>query len=439
MKTAIKLVLIYFVMQILAALLVMPFAMLYSYAVSGTIDAASVIALAPSMLLGFVGMGGYLWKKGYLKDDGRIWSPVSVAYLGWSIIIGLSTIFLIDFVMSRLSFLPDWMGATFDVLQSGWLGIICISVLGPVLEEMLFRGAITKVLLQRYSPVKAIILSALVFGIFHINPAQVAGAILSGGLFAWLYYKTGSLVPGILIHILNNSLSVFLSLHYPDVKYTSDLLGEPAYWCCLAVAAVLFGYYFIVGVKAGVEAGIDGNASEASQKKLMNMKYISLLPEHLSGLGDNGLFQDSIYNERSGEYVPVSFNSMMVSVDTESTTLEQTAFTLLNFLHIVICVWSIVLFVRLVISINRSDIFNWKNVHRLRLLGAALIISFCTALLPAYLTFRSVGNVFSVHGYELHLSDTVNTTTLVLGISTLIVAEVFAIGLKMKEEQDLTI
>lgn len=87
---------------------------------------------------------------------------------------------------------------------------------------------------------KAIILSALVFGIFHINPAQVAGAILSGGLFAWLYYKTGSLVPGILIHILNNSLSVFLSLHYPDVKYTSDLLGEPAYWSCLAVAAVLF-------------------------------------------------------------------------------------------------------------------------------------------------------------------------------------------------------
>lgn len=122
MKTAIKLVLIYFVMQILAALLVMPFAMLYSYAVSGTIDAASVIALAPSMLLGFVGMGGYLWKKGYLKDDGRIWSPVSVAYLGWSIIIGLSTIFLIDFVMSRLSFLPDWMGATFDVLQSGLAG-----------------------------------------------------------------------------------------------------------------------------------------------------------------------------------------------------------------------------------------------------------------------------------------------------------------------------
>lgn len=240
MKTAIKLVLIYLVMQVLAALIVAPFGMLYSYMVSGTTDDAGTVALAPSMLLGFVGMGGYLWKKGYLKGDRRMWSPVSVPYLGWSLVIGFSAIFLIDFVMSGLSFLPDWLGDTFGVLQSGWLGIVCISVLGPVLEEMLFRGAITKVLLQRYTPVKAILLSALIFGIFHINPVQVVGAALSGILFAWLYYKTGSIVPGILVHILNNSLSVFLNLHYQDVKYTSDLFGDPVYyWISVAAAALL--------------------------------------------------------------------------------------------------------------------------------------------------------------------------------------------------------
>ena len=106
---------------------------------------------------------------------------------------------------------------------------------------------------------------------------------------------------------------------------------------CVIVVLVLSysvfetGYYFVVGVKAGVEAGIDGNASEASQKELMNMKYISLLPEHLSGLGENGFFQDSVYNERSGEYVPVSFNSMVVSVDTESATLESGCFYFVEF------------------------------------------------------------------------------------------------------------
>ena len=205
---------------------------------------------------------------------------------------------------------------------------------------------------------------------------------------------------------------------------------------CVIVVLVLSysifetAYYFVVGVKAGLEAGIESDTSAENQRELINMKYISLLPEHLSATGENGFFQDSVYNEKSGKYVPV---------DTKSAAWSQVTFTLLNLAHICICVWAIILFVRLVVSINKSDIFNWRNVRRLRFLGLALIISFCTEVLPAYLTYRNVGEVFSVRGYELGLSDMVNTTTLVLGISTLIVAEVFAIGLKMKEEQELTI
>ena len=57
----------------------------------------------------------------------------------------------------------------------------------------------------------------------------------------------------------------------------------------------------------------------------------------------------------------------------------------------------------------------------------------------SYLDFIGIDTVFSLHGYELSLSELVSTTTLVLGLCSLIVGEVFAIGLKMKEEQDLTI
>jgi hypothetical protein len=35
-------------------------------------------------------------------------------------------------------------------------------------------------------------------------------------------------------------------LHYPDVEYTSDLLGEPAYWICLVGAVVLFAVSYRV-------------------------------------------------------------------------------------------------------------------------------------------------------------------------------------------------
>ncbi|MCI1646941.1 MAG: CPBP family intramembrane metalloprotease [Bacteroides sp.] len=240
MKVAIKLVLIYLLMQILGMLVVTPFAMLYSFMEYGDIQRMAEFSLTPSLLAGFLLMGAYLWKQGYLSGDKQMYSFIGIPYLGWSVVACISAIFLVDFITSRLSFLPDWMNNTFNILQSGWFGIVCIAVLGPVLEELLFRGAITKVLLQRYSPMKAIIFSALIFGISHINPAQVVGACLVGLLLGWLYYKSGSVVPGIIIHILNNSLSVYLSMKYPDVDYISDVMGQPLYLISLVASVILF-------------------------------------------------------------------------------------------------------------------------------------------------------------------------------------------------------
>lgn len=130
---------------------------------------------------------------------------------------------------------------------------------------------------------------------------------------------------------------------------------------------------------------------------------------------------------------------MMVSIDDHPALWEQIASKLLTFLQIGVYIWAIVLFVRLIISINKSDIFNWKNVRRLRRLGLALIISFCCSFSVAYITLYNVSEVFSLRGYTLELSGIISATMLVLGLCSLIVGEVFAIGLKMKEEQDLTI
>lgn len=239
MKTAIKLTLIYLAMQVLGALAASPFTMIYAYVKYGNVEAADKITLAPTLLAGFIFMTIYLWRAGYLTGDKRLYAPVSVSYLSWSFVMGLSMIFLIDFLMSQLSFIPDWLSDTFNILQSGWLGIICVAVLGPILEELLFRGAITKVLLKKYKPVTAIVISGLIFGIFHMNPAQIVGATLIGFILGWMYYRTRSLLPCILIHILNNSLSVFLSFKYPEVEYTSELIGKPVYLVCLVLAVLL--------------------------------------------------------------------------------------------------------------------------------------------------------------------------------------------------------
>lgn len=243
MKTSIKLILIYFLMQLLGALTAGPLAVLYVYVTTGGLDAAraQTLSLAPALLLGMVYMTLFLWKAGYLANDGRQYASTGARGLLWSLLAGVSAMFLSDEVVSCLTFLPDWMKQTFDVLQSGWLGIACVAVLGPILEELLFRGAVTKVLLQKYRPTTAILISGLLFGLFHINPAQVVSASLIGFLLAWLYWRTRSVVPGILIHILNNGFSVYLSLHYPGVENLNELVGTEALIACIVGAVVVLG------------------------------------------------------------------------------------------------------------------------------------------------------------------------------------------------------
>ncbi|MCD7899721.1 MAG: CPBP family intramembrane metalloprotease [Bacteroides sp.] len=249
MKTSIKLVLLYFAFQTAGAILAMFGGVVYLMVTQQpvSVEALQNHSLAPALFLGIVLMAFYLWKAGYISKEKVTWSPISASYLMFSVVFYAAFLFLIEFILSLMPWLPDLMEQSFADLQSNWLGIACITLLGPILEELLFRGAITKALLQTYNPGKAIILSALIFGIFHINPAQVVSAGLIGVVLAWIYYKTASLIPCILLHVLNNSLSVFLSTKYPEMEYFSESLGSVQYAIVLAVAlGICIGIYWIM-------------------------------------------------------------------------------------------------------------------------------------------------------------------------------------------------
>ncbi len=57
---------------------------------------------------------------------------------------------------------------------------------------------------------KAIFWSALLFGIFHLNPLQFPGAFIYGCIFGYLFILTGSVLPGIILHSAVNFLPVLL-------------------------------------------------------------------------------------------------------------------------------------------------------------------------------------------------------------------------------------
>ncbi|MEC4672523.1 MAG: CPBP family intramembrane glutamic endopeptidase, partial [Nitrospirota bacterium] len=106
----------------------------------------------------------------------------------------------------------DWFdsmlveGTIFQVLAS----LFSYTILAPVLEELVFRGVLFASLRRRFSANISIILSAIPFALAHGYGTLGSLTIFwSGILWAWAYEKTGSLVPGILAHALNNGL-VFL-------------------------------------------------------------------------------------------------------------------------------------------------------------------------------------------------------------------------------------
>lgn len=241
MRTAIKLILLYFlIQQIIAPILIMIPGVIYLLVTQGKLDneVLTRTIMIPAQWAGVIMMTIYLWKAGYISKEKVTWSPVSASYLALSVPTILSCGLIVSALMEQLSWIPNILEQTFDILQSGWGGILAIAIVGPVLEELLFRGAITKTLLKQYSPTKAILISALIFGVIHINPAQIIPAFLIGILFAWIYYKTASLIPCILMHILNNSLSVYLNIKYPNVDYINDLIGNTA--CMIAIIVAVF-------------------------------------------------------------------------------------------------------------------------------------------------------------------------------------------------------
>jgi len=83
-------------------------------------------------------------------------------------------------------------------------------IIVPITEEIFFRGIILAGLLKNHKSSKAIILSAVIFGLVHIYPSHIISAMLGGILIGWVYWKTNSLIPGIILHCLNN-LMAFIS------------------------------------------------------------------------------------------------------------------------------------------------------------------------------------------------------------------------------------
>ena len=89
---------------------------------------------------------------------------------------------------------------------------------------------------------------------------------------------------------------------------------------------------------------------------------------------------------------------------------------------------SFISFIRFILNVNRNQVFVWENVNLLRLTACGLMILAAVAACDEFYTGCSFIEVYD-HFFDAFL----------FGVFNLIIAEVFAVGLKLQEEQNLTI
>jgi len=140
--------------------------------------------------------------------------------------------------------LPNMMEAEFGMIMKERLGYFVVGLLAPLAEELVFRGAILRALLRwDKNAWVGIAISAVLFAIIHMNPAQMPHAFLVGLLLGWMYYRTDSIVPGVVFHWVNNSVAYVLYNLYPDPSLKLvDILGgqQQSVWMALGFSLLIF-------------------------------------------------------------------------------------------------------------------------------------------------------------------------------------------------------
>jgi membrane protease YdiL (CAAX protease family) len=116
------------------------------------------------------------------------------------------------------------------------LGIILIC---PIIEELFFRGLILKNFLKKYSPVYAILLSSLLFGIYHLSFDNLISHVFVGILFGILYFKTNSLIIVVLAHMIWNTFSLLI-YEFVELDLASSILNLFIY-----ITAFIFLVYLL--------------------------------------------------------------------------------------------------------------------------------------------------------------------------------------------------
>lgn len=204
---------------------------------TGPLPAAALSYLAVSVLL--------LMRKldlGLARAPARFWIA--------AVLIGCS-VWLLDLEVVNLVQPPHVSDTLEKVVAHDplWATLIVLAVCPAIGEELLFRGVFARALDRPRRRWIAVVVSAIVFSTYHLDPAQMVGTALVGLSLGTLATGARSIMPGMVAHVLNNGVVLLVANGKPE-PIVAVMDRHPDGTLVAAVIAFLAGISLAVKVRA---------------------------------------------------------------------------------------------------------------------------------------------------------------------------------------------
>lgn len=167
--------------------------------------------------------------------------------MGLTVVGALGGMFFLNFMLSILPIPADLLGDLSSGMSSltsypFWLALLVNAILIPILEEVVFRGYLFSRLGKAMPAVVAAVISSVVFGLCHGGLVWAIWAGITGLIICVVRVKSGSIIPGIVFHIIMNTYGMVVS-YFPVL----EKLTNTGMYILTAVGGILLAVY-IAGI-----------------------------------------------------------------------------------------------------------------------------------------------------------------------------------------------
>ncbi len=231
---------------------------LFSDAPTARVVTAGMMTL---LLFGLLPGGVLRWNRVSISTGCQLRTPARWVWMG-AVVLGLGTWPLVHEIVLLagqlgLAPLPDWEADRFHALLEIWrqlpvvVTVISLGVIPGVCEELFFRGAFLHGLVPRLGARAAIVTTGLVFGVLHVLLGEGAAiqrllpSTCLGLLLGWVAWRSASVWPGIVTHVLHNTSLLVLARYHTNLGQPAlEQVGQqhlPTSWLVGSVLAVTIG------------------------------------------------------------------------------------------------------------------------------------------------------------------------------------------------------